>query len=88
MKDQEFLIWLHTRLEKQQNRFAATESNEPKMVDYMHKLRSIILEMDPMQSSIGRSFNSKEEMLDYLSSNTKTQKCEGFFKCLRKCLKI
>ena len=56
MKDREFLCWLHERLEH--------VHNEPKLYDYMHKLRAIIdaTPIDRETPNIAR-YNSLEELL-------------------------
>jgi hypothetical protein len=43
MTDQEFLWWIHERLVK--------VHGELEMVDYMHHLRHIIIDIDPKQKS-------------------------------------
>lgn len=57
MKDREFLIWLHARLEKQHG--------ESAIVDYMHKLRAIIADTPPERETPndGRGKNSLAELL-------------------------
>ncbi len=57
MKDREFLIWLHARLQ-----FAHGESA---IVDYMHRLRAIIASMpaDQETPNDGRSKNSLTDLL-------------------------
>lgn len=43
MKDRDFLIWIHERLEH--------VHNENRFVDYMHKLRAVILNTPENQES-------------------------------------
>jgi len=56
MKDQDFLCWIHERLEH--------IHKESHLFDYMHKLRCIIAATDPNQetSNDGRGKNSLEEL--------------------------
>lgn len=59
MKDRDFLIWLHERLEH--------VHRENPRVDYMHKLRSIIKAMDKDQVTPNiASSNSLEDLLKQL----------------------
>jgi hypothetical protein len=62
MNDQEFLIWLHERLEHQHG--------ENRYVDYMHKLRAIILATDPIVTTpnVGTT-NGIEGVRKILSDN-------------------
>lgn len=61
MKDREFLIWLHERLEH--------VHGESPIVDYMHKLRAIIKATDGKQRTpnmdIGNSLQDVLDGLDY-----------------------
>lgn len=56
MKDKDFLIWIHARLEK--------VHKESPLVDYMNKLRAIISECpkDKETPNDGRGKNSLEEL--------------------------
>jgi len=62
MTDQEFLIWIHERLEHQHG--------ENPHVDYMHKLRAIILVADPTVTTPNRgATNGIEGVMKILSEN-------------------
>ena len=62
MKDRNFLIWLHERLEH--------VHGEDRAVDYMWKLRAIISDMDPEKETPndGRGKNSIEELCAELNT--------------------
>ena len=63
MRDREFLIWLHTRLEH--------VHHERPIVDYMHKLRSIIRNIPEDQDSPNLDiFNSMEQLEKSLKDST------------------
>lgn len=61
MKDRDFLMWIHARLEK-------VHGDDP-LVDYMHKLRCVIHSMDADHETPndGRGCNSLEELRAKLS---------------------
>lgn len=70
MNDQEFLIWLHERLEHQHG--------ESRHVDYMHKLRAIILATDPNTTTPNTSItNSIEGVRKILSDNASISHGDG-----------
>ena len=60
MKDREFLIWLHERLQY--------VHKESPLVDYMHKLRAIIHDTPADRESIndGRGENGLDELREAL----------------------
>lgn len=55
MKDREFLMWIHERLEH--------VHGESKLVDYMHKLRAVIKATDPGQNTPSTSTHNSLEAL-------------------------
>lgn len=59
MTDRDFLIWVHSRLEH--------EHGQSPLLDYMHKLRAIIANMDPDQRSKGQGKNSLRELVESLN---------------------
>lgn len=62
MKDREFLIWIHERLEH--------VHHERPIVDYMHKLRAIIRNTPKDQNTPNvDTFNSIEQLKEYLKGN-------------------
>lgn len=54
MRDREFLIWIHERLEH--------VHKEKPLYDYMHKLRAIIKDMDKEKDTPNFCSNSVEEI--------------------------
>jgi hypothetical protein len=56
MKDREFLVWIHERLQYQHK--------ESPFVDYMHKLRSVITSIpaDQETPNDGRGKNGTDEL--------------------------
>lgn len=58
MTDQAFLRWLHNRL--------FVVHGEPLNIDFMHKLRGIIVSMDPDQETILGTINTDPSVLDKL----------------------
>jgi len=59
MKDRDFLIWVHERLEY-------VHGDHP-LVDFMHKLRAVISSMNPEhETPIRAQFNSLEELKEEL----------------------
>ena len=56
MRDREFLIWMHERLEH--------VHKEPPLFDYMHKLRAIIVDypIDKDTPNDGRGKNGLDEI--------------------------
>ena len=60
VKDREFLMWLHQRLQ--------FVHNESSIVDYMHKLRAIIHDTPADRESIndGRGKNGLDELREVL----------------------
>jgi len=63
MTDREFLVWLHNRLEH--------VHGENPHVDYMYKLRSIIITMDPKKNSNQGVYGSLGEVLDEVRKEVK-----------------
>jgi hypothetical protein len=61
MKDREFLIWLHARLEH--------VHGENPLTDYMHKLRAIICSISPTTETSNLGFNSLEQLQHFLKDN-------------------
>jgi hypothetical protein len=63
MKDRDFLIWIHARLEH--------VHGESHLVDYMHKLRAIIAATPPDQVSpnTGQGKNSLPALIESLGTN-------------------
>ncbi len=59
MKDREFLMWLHERLEH--------VHGENDLLDYMHKLRNIIRATPEEQESLSGSGNSLSGLKDELA---------------------
>jgi len=55
MKDRDFLIWIHERLEH--------VHNEQPLTDYMHKLRSVIKTIPKEQNTVGSIGGSSIEEL-------------------------
>lgn len=62
MGDREFLIWIYQRLVK--------VYGEDELVDYMHKLRSIIADtsLDRVTPNDGRGGNSMDKLIKRLAS--------------------
>jgi len=54
MKDRDFLIWIHERLE-----YIHDESD---LLDYMHKLRAIILNTPADKESVPKCCNSMSDL--------------------------
>ena len=80
MTDREFLMWIHERL--------VHEHKEREMVDYMHRLRVIIMNLPGKQVSTNfTGADTTEELTQYLNEHSKDEEVKGFFKRLRNCLK-
>ena len=62
MKDRDFLIWIHERLEH--------VHKESPLVDYMHKLRAVISAIPPEQEtpSDGRGTNGLSSLVANITS--------------------
>ncbi len=58
MKDREFLIWIHERLEH--------VHGENPLTDYMHKLRAVICSIHPATETPNLGFNSLEHLKAFL----------------------
>ena len=64
MKDREFLIWIHERLEH--------VHGENRLIDYMHKLRAIIEATPADQESINYArYNNLSELVEVLGKEKK-----------------
>jgi hypothetical protein len=63
MKDRDFLIWIHERLEH--------VHGENPLLGYMHTLRRVIAKMPADKSSDGPSFNGLEELKKHLGIDEK-----------------
>ena len=65
MKDRDFLMWLHRRLEH--------VHGEDKYFDYMHKLRAIITFMPGEQETLNNCpWNSLEELENFFARKKST----------------
>lgn len=62
MQDREFLMWIHQRLEN--------VHGEDHLLDYMHKLRCIIVDTHPnrMTPNDGRGGNNYKDLVKILES--------------------
>ena len=62
MTDREFLIWIHERLEY-------VHKENPHM-DYMHRLRNIIVTIDPDKETLGTAaMNNSEDLKKVTCAN-------------------
>lgn len=58
MNDRDFLIWIHERLEH--------VHKENPLMDYMHKLRAVILSIPENQKSMPGVFNGIDDVKIYI----------------------
>ncbi len=64
MKDRDFLVWIHERLEH-------VHKDDPH-TDFMHKLRAVIKSVPENKETLNiGTFNSLEELIDYLGRQPK-----------------